>query len=86
MADIVVCGDLEGEIEKSGELSKLEALGFLAGLLVNGTDLLARVAAQGFEPALLATAVEHSAGVRSCDTTPYYLDSSSCLSLRLTVA
>ena len=27
MADIVVCGDLEGEIEKSGELSKLEALG-----------------------------------------------------------
>jgi hypothetical protein len=27
MGDIVVCGDLEGEIEKSGELSKLEALG-----------------------------------------------------------
>ena len=27
MADIVVCGDLEGEIEKSGELRKLEALG-----------------------------------------------------------
>jgi D-3-phosphoglycerate dehydrogenase / 2-oxoglutarate reductase len=27
MADIVVCGDLEGEIEKSGELSKLQALG-----------------------------------------------------------
>src|SRR5262245_7141363 len=27
MADIVVCGDLEGEIEKSGELSKLETLG-----------------------------------------------------------
>jgi D-3-phosphoglycerate dehydrogenase / 2-oxoglutarate reductase len=27
MADIVVCGDLEGEIEKSGELSKLESLG-----------------------------------------------------------
>ena len=27
MADIVVCGDFEGEIEKSGELSKLEALG-----------------------------------------------------------
>lgn len=27
MADIVVCGDLEGEIEKSGDLSKLEALG-----------------------------------------------------------
>ncbi len=27
MADIVVCGDLEGEIEKSGALSKLEALG-----------------------------------------------------------
>jgi phosphoglycerate dehydrogenase-like enzyme len=27
VADIVVCGDLEGEIEKSGELSKLEALG-----------------------------------------------------------
>jgi len=27
MADIVVCGDLEGEIEKSGELSKLKALG-----------------------------------------------------------
>ncbi|HEX2226013.1 MAG TPA: NAD(P)-dependent oxidoreductase [Candidatus Binatia bacterium] len=27
MADIVVCGDLEGEIEKSGELNKLEALG-----------------------------------------------------------
>lgn len=27
MADIVVCGDLEGEIEKSGELTKLEALG-----------------------------------------------------------
>ena len=27
MADIVVCGDLEGEIEKSRELSKLEALG-----------------------------------------------------------
>ena len=26
MADIVVCGDLEGEIEKSGELSKLKAL------------------------------------------------------------
>ena len=29
MADIVVCGDLEGEIEKSGELSKLKALGSL---------------------------------------------------------
>ena len=29
MADIVVCGDLEGEIEKSGELSKLEAFGSL---------------------------------------------------------
>jgi hypothetical protein len=27
MADIVVCGDLEGGIEKSGELSKLETLG-----------------------------------------------------------
>jgi D-3-phosphoglycerate dehydrogenase / 2-oxoglutarate reductase len=27
MAEIVVCGDLEGEIEKSGELSKLEPLG-----------------------------------------------------------
>ena len=27
MADIVVCGDLEGEIERSGELRKLEALG-----------------------------------------------------------
>jgi D-3-phosphoglycerate dehydrogenase / 2-oxoglutarate reductase len=27
MADIVVCGDLEGEIERSGELKKLEALG-----------------------------------------------------------
>lgn len=27
MADIIVCGDLEGEIEKSGELTKLEALG-----------------------------------------------------------
>jgi D-3-phosphoglycerate dehydrogenase / 2-oxoglutarate reductase len=27
MADIVVCGDLEGEIEKSDELSKLAALG-----------------------------------------------------------
>jgi len=27
MADIVVCGDLEHEIEKSGELGKLEALG-----------------------------------------------------------
>jgi len=27
MADIVVCGDLEGEIEKSGELGKLDALG-----------------------------------------------------------
>jgi phosphoglycerate dehydrogenase-like enzyme len=27
MADIVVCGDLEGEIERSGELTKLEALG-----------------------------------------------------------
>jgi Bacterial protein of unknown function (DUF899) len=27
MADIVVCGDLEGEIEKSGELSKLKSLG-----------------------------------------------------------
>ena len=27
MADIVVCGDLEGELEKSGVLSKLEALG-----------------------------------------------------------
>jgi D-3-phosphoglycerate dehydrogenase len=27
MADIVVCGDLEGEIEKSGELKKLETLG-----------------------------------------------------------
>jgi hypothetical protein len=27
MADIVVCGDLEGEIEKSSDLSKLEALG-----------------------------------------------------------
>src|SRR4026209_1423656 len=27
MADIVVCGDLEGGIERSGELKKLEALG-----------------------------------------------------------
>lgn len=27
MADIVVCGDLEGEIKKSGELRKLEPLG-----------------------------------------------------------
>jgi phosphoglycerate dehydrogenase-like enzyme len=27
MAHIVVCGDLEGELEKSGELSRLEALG-----------------------------------------------------------
>ncbi|MGH7873399.1 MAG: 2-hydroxyacid dehydrogenase [Candidatus Binatia bacterium] len=27
MGDIVVCGDLEGEIERSGELKKLEALG-----------------------------------------------------------
>jgi len=27
MAHIVICGDLEGEIEKSGELKKLEALG-----------------------------------------------------------
>ncbi|MGE5218255.1 MAG: 2-hydroxyacid dehydrogenase [Chloroflexota bacterium] len=27
MADIVVCGDLEGEIEKSGELNRLEAIG-----------------------------------------------------------
>src|ERR1041384_5592941 len=27
MADIVICGDLEGEIEKSGELSRLENLG-----------------------------------------------------------
>lgn len=27
MADIVVCGDSEGEIQQSGELSKLEALG-----------------------------------------------------------
>jgi D-3-phosphoglycerate dehydrogenase / 2-oxoglutarate reductase len=27
MADIVICGDLEHEIEKSGELGKLEALG-----------------------------------------------------------
>ena len=27
MADIVVCGDLEGEIERSGELKKLETLG-----------------------------------------------------------
>ena len=27
MAHVIVCGDLEGEIEKSGELSKLEALG-----------------------------------------------------------
>ena len=27
MADIVGCGDLEGEIEKSGELSKLKVLG-----------------------------------------------------------
>jgi phosphoglycerate dehydrogenase-like enzyme len=27
MADIVICGDLEGEIEKSGELGKLKALG-----------------------------------------------------------
>ena len=30
MADIVVCGDLEGEIEESGELSKLAALGSIA--------------------------------------------------------
>lgn len=30
MADIVVCGDLEGEIEKSGELSKLKVLGSVA--------------------------------------------------------
>jgi D-3-phosphoglycerate dehydrogenase len=27
MADIVICGDLEGEIERSGELKRLEALG-----------------------------------------------------------
>src|ERR1043166_4634885 len=27
MANILVCGDLEGEIEKGGELKKLEALG-----------------------------------------------------------
>jgi phosphoglycerate dehydrogenase-like enzyme len=27
MADMVVCGDIEGELEKSGELSKLKALG-----------------------------------------------------------
>lgn len=27
MADIVVCGDLEGELERSGELGKLKALG-----------------------------------------------------------
>ena len=27
MAHIMVCGDLEGEIEKSGELSRLKALG-----------------------------------------------------------
>ena len=27
MTDIVICGDLEGEIERSGELKKLEALG-----------------------------------------------------------
>ena len=27
MADIVVCGDLEGEIDRSGESNKLEALG-----------------------------------------------------------
>jgi len=27
MADIVVCGDLEGEIEKTGELTKLQTLG-----------------------------------------------------------
>jgi phosphoglycerate dehydrogenase-like enzyme len=30
MADIVICGDLEGEIEKSGELNKLAALGSIA--------------------------------------------------------
>src|SRR5262245_21637443 len=45
MAHIVICGDLEGEIEKSGELSKLEALGSIEifneldpprGVLVSG--------------------------------------------------
>lgn len=32
---------------------------FLAGLLLIGTDLLARVAVQGVEQALFSTAIEH---------------------------
>jgi len=36
MADIVVCGDLEGEIEKSGELSRLKTLGSVE--IVNELD------------------------------------------------
>ncbi|HEY1233298.1 MAG TPA: NAD(P)-dependent oxidoreductase [Candidatus Binatia bacterium] len=36
MADIVVCGDLEHEIEKTGELAKLESLGTLE--IINELD------------------------------------------------
>jgi len=36
MADIVVCGDLEGEIEKTGELNKLQSLGSIE--IVNELD------------------------------------------------
>ena len=36
MADIVVCGDLEREIEKTGELNKLQSLGSIE--IVNELD------------------------------------------------
>ena len=36
---------------------------FLAGLLLIGTDLLARVAVQGIEQALFSTAIEHGLNV-----------------------
>jgi hypothetical protein len=36
---------------------------FLAGLLLIGTDLLARVAVQGIEQAIFSTAIEHGLNV-----------------------
>jgi hypothetical protein len=36
---------------------------FLAGLLLIGTDLLARVAVQGIEQAIFSTAIEHALNV-----------------------
>ena len=48
---------------KGGDLMKID-ISFLAVFVLIGTDLLARAAVQGVEPALVATAFEYgSAGV-----------------------